>query len=879
MGKKSRIKKQQQTQTQQQPNPWQSYLSWAVFVGLCVLVFYPPYFRAMFFTREQLPTHIFTLILFILWWVVKTQRKDTSFLSTPLDYAVFAFAAIYFLTLPIAINTRGAIQEFLKVTNYFLVYWLAREVIQTKKEATILLNVLVFSALGVAILGLGAAAGTWEVAGGYEGGRIFSTLQYPNSLAAYLTAAMLLTIGLLQNASLKLKRVYIVVAFLLLITTLLTYSRGGWMVLPVFSLLYVIFIPREKRAESLCAIGIIFSLGVILLPVLGRLYLAERGALTWLTIFTGSLFVLAFQYLSTNLITKVKPAFILGAIIVFFGIVITGTAIYASRTLSQPLRLAHTRAEADSSKILEERLPLTPDTEYTLAMRLLAEGDDEAPYFWRITITGRDTEGTISTLLNEHGKLTEDWEEKEFTFTTPENVSQGTIRLINHYTNTSVEVEEVVLVSPNAFRDINFVWYRLMPPTFYNRFIGLSVADINVQTRFRYTRDAWQIVKDHPILGLGGQGWKSRYFQYQSANYSSTEVHNHFMQVWVETGTVGLLIFLGIWLSFLHTAYNVYRNTDTEKKVMAVATATAVFTVVAHSLYDFNLSLGAIGIFLWALLGVIQGLDKERQPEPVRDKQLYTNYLALGVSIILLVFVWSLRVGHSNYVTGSNLVRAGEVSSSAATLERAVKFDRYDPDIRATLAYVYENMAARTQNIDYFNKASEQYQKAIALNRYNPRFSHEYGAFLVRSGEFNEGFDYLKKTIELQPHQPQLYNFYARTLLNVSQYLISQDQVSVAQNYIARVFPLEDQLAQYADNTRDLAFALGQAHFMLGNLEEAIEYLEVARGVIGDRAEAAMVLSLIYEQKGDSERALQHYDEAVQWNPASVETYENLKIF
>ena len=64
---------------------------------------------------------------------------------------------------------------------------------------------------------------------------------------------------------------------------------------------------------------------------------------------------------------------------------------------------------------------------------------------------------------------------------------------------------------------------------------------------------------------------------------------------------------------------------------------------------------------------------------------------------------------------------------------------------------------------------------------------------------------------------------------------------------------------------------------MLGNIDEALEYLEVASHVNDDRANAAMVLSLIYEHKGDAKKAKQYYDQALQWEPASVQTYDNLK--
>ncbi|MDW7650629.1 MAG: O-antigen ligase family protein [Bacillota bacterium] len=878
MGKKSRQKKlNQQTETPQQQQPCTQYLAIAVFVGLCILLFYPPFFRAMFFTRELLPTHIFTFILVILWCIVKITRKDASFLSTPLDYTVFAFALIYLITLPIAVNTRGAIMEFLKVTNYFFVYWLVSQIIDTDKKQNIILNVLIFSAFTVAVLGLGAAAGTWEVAGGYKSGRIFSTLQYPNSLAAYLTAALMLTIGLLQNSLLKFKRLYIVVAFILTITIILTYSRGGWLVVPAASFLYLLFIPKTKRSEAAATMGIVFFVSLVLTLVLGRLYLAEKGTFAWLIVFAGTGTVVALQYLATDLVRKVKPVFIAGTVIALILFTFWGTATYASRTLSQPLRLTHSRTEADSSKTFNEVIRLTPDTEYTLTMDLLAEGREDALYAWRVIVTGQDSEGKSHTLLDEFGNITEGWEAKEFTFTTPQNISQAALRLLNRYTDTSMEVRDVSLVSTNSSQEISFTWYRLMPNTLYNRFFGFSFSGNNVQTRFRYVRDAWKIVKDHPILGLGGHGWKARYFQYQSANYSSTEVHNHFMQVWVETGTIGLLIFLGIWLSFLYTAYNVYRNSKQDKKILAVGVGTAVIAVTAHSFYDFNLSLGAIGIFLWALMGTLRGIEKRQMVEPERHRSMYVNYLVVVMATVLLLFSFSLRLGYKNFVTGTRQLQTGKLSSGIATLEKAAKFDPFDPDIKIELAKAYAFMGDQTNSSVLYEKAHAQYENALTLNKYHPKYSHELGTFLIAVGRFNEGFMYLQNTIQLVPYAHQHYRYYANSLLNIAEYYLAQNDPQAAREYAQKVLPLENQMADYIEDTRPLAFAFGKAHFMLGNISESIRYLESAQTYSTDRADAAMALALIYEKLDDEKKAKQYYDRAVKWNPDSVTTYNSLK--
>ena len=78
-------------------------------------------------------------------------------------------------------------------------------------------------------------------------------------------------------------------------------------------------------------------------------------------------------------------------------------------------------------------------------------------------------------------------------------------------------------------------------------------------SRADFYRWGLAIVKDHPVVGAGADGWNALYHQYQDYLTYTTEVHNHFLQVWVETGTIGFITFISIWLLLLITVYRVYK--------------------------------------------------------------------------------------------------------------------------------------------------------------------------------------------------------------------------------------------------------------------------------------------------------------------------------
>lgn len=879
MGKKSREKKlltvtagrevgksyQTVTDIREQPVLYQG-LALLVFIGLCILLLYPPYMRAMFFTREQLPTHLLTFSLFILWWVVKYLRRDGTFLREPLDYVVFSFVLAYVLSFTVAINYRGAIQEFLKVSNYFLVYWLVAELGRIQKGAgLVLLNVLMLSALGVAVLGLGAAAGTWVVTGGFDGGRIYSTIQYPNSLAAYLTGAFLVCIALWQTAAGKLKPFYAVAAFLLLLTAILTYSRGGWLIMPVFFLLYVLFVPRGGRLDATLFIAAVSAVSIALTAFPGRAGLGER---LWLLILAGSLAVLAAQFLLIDFRKRFRTAYLAAAAGVLLLLFSAAAGVYVYRVLAAPIILSESSVEQLSA--------VKPGTRYDLAMEVLATEQGEVPFAWQLTVIEQRQGGATATLLHEQSGQNNGWETKQFSFTTSGEARRVLIHVQSVHPGSTAEVRNAVLTGEDGrARQLAFAWNRLLPGLLYSRLFGLD-RERNVLERFVFFKDAWEIVKDYPLRGLGGHAWSSIYFKYQSAPYSTTEVHNHFLQVWIETGIIGFLLFVGIWLTLLFTCYRLYRGATPEQKVLAAGIVAGVLAVVAHSVYDFTLSLGAIGIFVFGLMGVTRSFVTA--PAAVTGRGgVYKPVLAITVALVMVIFVTRLLIAQGAIDEGADGMRSGRFDQAISAFERAVRHDPYDSQFRLFLADAYEAKGMTTQNMNYLRKAKEQYEAALKYNRYNPRFAHTLGGFLIRIGDFDRGLDYLRRTIELHPKFVGHHRIYADAALSVARFFLGEKDQANAQRYLERVFAAQQEALNRHGEELSLSFSVGQAHFMLGDSEQAITYLERALNVGEDKPHALMMLSLIHERKGNEVRAKELYDQAIGLNPASEGTYQAFK--
>jgi O-antigen ligase len=79
-----------------------------------------------------------------------------------------------------------------------------------------------------------------------------------------------------------------------------------------------------------------------------------------------------------------------------------------------------------------------------------------------------------------------------------------------------------------------------------------------------YNKDAVKIILDNP-LGTGGRGWDSAYHQYQEYENWSREAHNNFLNIGVESGVAGLLLYLALWAAVFYGGYRTYKAKRVEE--------------------------------------------------------------------------------------------------------------------------------------------------------------------------------------------------------------------------------------------------------------------------------------------------------------------------
>jgi O-antigen ligase len=136
---------------------------------------------------------------------------------------------------------------------------------------------------------------------------------------------------------------------------------------------------------------------------------------------------------------------------------------------------------------------------------------------------------------------------------------------------------------------------------------GVSTATVSV-SRATLWRAGWEMFKRHPALGVGPDNFRRLWGREYGMGRWDERVHanNLFVEVFVTTGLLGGVIFLGLIVSVLRMQVRGFRRLGEDDAAFSVAAAlfgaTAVF--LAHGMVDCFIAFTPIYLLFWAVAGL-----------------------------------------------------------------------------------------------------------------------------------------------------------------------------------------------------------------------------------------------------------------------------------
>lgn len=150
-----------------------------------------------------------------------------------------------------------------------------------------------------------------------------------------------------------------------------------------------------------------------------------------------------------------------------------------------------------------------------------------------------------------------------------------------------------------------------LPQTILRRIDSITnLADTSTSTRFDIWKTMWPVINDFWYTGLGlGNDVMSK-ITYRYPIYTKgvpLHCHNVYLQVWVETGIVGLLSFLGFMARSIKSSLRVIfnKNGDPYIRNFLKAAISGLLGVLAICLVEYVWFYPRVMLIFWLLLGLI----------------------------------------------------------------------------------------------------------------------------------------------------------------------------------------------------------------------------------------------------------------------------------
>lgn len=667
---------------------WMSYLPAAAFIAAGLLVFFPAFFRGLFFNREMFIMQMVTALVLLLVGAVQWRRRDISFLHHPLDYVALLFAVAYLISVPGAVHYGEAFYGFLRILTYLAIYWIVSRSLRDWADMEWLARILMLAGLGVGLIGLLVALGWPIYDSAWNGREIRSTLQYQNGGAAFMAFTGMVVLGMwTREKDSLLQLAYLMCGSLLTLILLGSMSKGAWLMYGLIALVLIIGMPRGYRLKAL------------------------------------------------------------------FGLMVTGAAAAGAFVKVFPM-------------LMEEKsgasLWLLPGLAAVIAGWTVWQG---IVYLYQVK-SGRTVTLSLTALV-------------------------------------------VAALIPVAWIG-RAVW---MSPRFMKEFSGLfDLSNKSFSSRLTFMEWGWQMVKDYPIAGTGVRGWEALYHRYQDGLFWTNEVHNQFLNVWIETGTIGFICWMALLAAAVWYVYRLKQRTDRRSWMLIWGAACGCLVLVAHSLIDFDLSIPALSILLWTGLGMLAWAHQQADSGwgEFKLSGLVDWIAIILVSGTLLITGFMFTIGERSAQQGVDSLKKFSAANEAEqllwqekalqSLGRAVAWDPFNAQYRAEWAYINASSYVTYMQADpaaakeYYRTAGEALQAAADLKPYDIHIRQRLAETAALLGDAASMREQAEGAIQANPMDIEAYHMLAMVLWQGYQYYDQSGQGESAREFAAELVHLPDRV-------------------------------------------------------------------------------------
>lgn len=293
-----------------------------------------------------------------------------------------------------------------------------------------------------------------------------------------------------------------------------------------------------------------------------------------------------------------------------------------------------------------------------------------------------------------------------------------------------------------------------------------------------------EMIKDSPLLGKGLQTFGFIYPSYQKIGANVIHhSHNTYLQLGVEMGIVGTVVFL--WFAcwwFWRTLHVFRKSQDKTSRIWMGSLMIAGLAFFIHHAFDFEFYLPSGTLAGFAVLALAIGAQKKDKVYKIALKKkrrtLFTTVGFLGAIVASLLLLVSFY-GKMHFQRARSLLESKINFTKEAEMElkKAIRLDLYNSEYHHRYGVLLVQKLSRQQ------EGVAEVQKAIRLSPWRHYYYFDLGMIYLISGEEKKGLAEIKKASQLFP----LHEDYHKLLRAIYLQMGEEEMVSQEEQWIERI--------------------------------------------------------------------------------------------
>jgi len=318
---------------------------------------------------------------------------------------------------------------------------------------------------------------------------------------------------------------------------------------------------------------------------------------------------------------------------------------------------------------------------------------------------------------------------------------------------------------------------------------SISVDEHN--PRLPAWRNTIEMIKDHPIIGVGVGQWQAKYPLYYDRvmkdiifNESTRlkRLHNEYLEMFANVGVVGYVFLLWISWLMIKIVWHILRDCDNGYRIQVLGLTLGVIGFLVVSIFSFPIRVFFPAFLLFVFIGIIASINSNSVAFFFNKNKYVLLIIAIGILSVFMT--WK----------SLNWVYARHFNVVSASLQL------YD-----------ENEIAVKKGL-----------KSLDLNSMAPEYFYTTGRALYRVGRLDDAILHYKKAVDISPFNTLVLLDMAIAYKDSKNFLMERKILS----FILRIDPRNVQASARLVDNLSAAKLFDKATIVYKNMKSNFEYFK-----------------------------------------------------